>query len=163
MHNEPRQPWRGHPGWRHAGIFAICAALAAGAIVAAVYTGSGGHHPSASHDVRKRTGVHKGHATHQKDIPLLAAAVTTTADSSSFDFTFTGADTSGRQANPGGMIKNPGGPAKWLFGRPELQDGPVVPDDVVRRGDRRGGHRPLRNAGQDRFGEHLWTRVARGG
>ena len=61
---------------------------------------------------------HKGHATHQKDIPLLAAAVTTTADSSSFDFTFTGADTSGTQANPGGMINNLGGPVSGYSDAP---------------------------------------------
>ena len=111
MLNEPKQSWRGHPVWRHAGIFAICAALVAGAIVAAVYTGSGGHHPSANHDVHKSSGAHHSHGIHQKDIPLLAAAVTTTADSSSFDFTFTGADTSGTQVNPGGTVVNPGGTA----------------------------------------------------
>jgi hypothetical protein len=111
MLNEPKQSWRGHPVWRHAGIFAICAALVAGVIVATLYTGSGRHHPSANHDVHKSGGAHHSHGTHQKDIPLLAAAVTTTADSSSFDFTFTGSDTSGTQVNPGGTVVNPGGTA----------------------------------------------------
>jgi hypothetical protein len=111
MLNEPKVSWRVHPVWRHAGIFAICVALLAGAIVAAVYTGSGGRHPSANQEVHKSEGAHHSHGIHQKDIPLLAAAVTTTADSSSFDFTFTGADTSGTQVNPGGTVVNPGGPA----------------------------------------------------
>jgi hypothetical protein len=111
MLNEPKQSWRTHPVWRHAGIFAICAALMAGAIVAAVYTGSGDHHPSASHVVRERNSAHHRDGVHQKDIPLLAAAVTTTANSSSFDFTFTGADTSGTEVNPGGTVVNPGGTA----------------------------------------------------
>jgi hypothetical protein len=117
MLNKPKQSWRGHPVWRHAGIFAICAALVAGVIVAALYTGSGRHHPSAIHNVHKSSGthhshrIHRIHRIHQKDIPLLAAAVTTTADSSSFDFTFTGADTSGTEVNPGGTVVNPGGTA----------------------------------------------------
>jgi hypothetical protein len=102
MLNEPKESWRGRPVWRHVGIFAICAALAAGVIIAAIYTGSSDHHPSASHNVHKSRGAHHSHGIKQKDIPLLAAAVTTTADSSSFDFTFTGADTSGTQVNPGG-------------------------------------------------------------
>jgi hypothetical protein len=104
MLSEPEQSWRRHPVWRHAGIFAGCAALVAGAIVAAVYTGSGGHHPSASHNLHKSSGVHKSHGVDQRDIPLLAAAVTTTADSSSFDFTFTGADTAGTQVIPGSTV-----------------------------------------------------------
>jgi hypothetical protein len=118
MLNEPKQSWRGHPIWRHAGIFAICAALMAGAIVAAVYTGSGGHHPSANHGAHKSSGTHHSHGIHQKDIPLLAAAVTTTADSSSFDFTFTGADTSGTQVDPGGAIVDPGGTANSYSNAP---------------------------------------------
>jgi len=111
MLNEPKQSWRGQPVGRRAGIFAICAALAAGAIIAAVYTGSGSHHPHANHGVHKSSGGHHSHGIHQNDVPLLAAAVTTTADSSSFDFTFTGADTSGTQVNPGGTVVNPGGTA----------------------------------------------------
>jgi hypothetical protein len=110
MLNEPKQSWRGRPRWRHAGTLAICAALVAGVIAAVVYTGSGGHHPSANHNVDKSGGAHHNHGIRQKDIPLLAAAVTTTADSSSFDFTFTGADTSGTQVGPGGTVVNPGGP-----------------------------------------------------
>jgi hypothetical protein len=102
MLNEPDTSWWRHPTWRSAGIVVACGALVAGAIVAALYTGSGTHHPSASHDVHKTSGAHHSHGIHQKDIPLLAAAVTTTADSTSFDFTFTGTDTSGTQVNPGG-------------------------------------------------------------
>jgi hypothetical protein len=34
-----------------------------------------------------------------------------------------------------------GRPGQWLFGRPEFQRGPVDPDDVVRRGHRRGSKR----------------------
>ncbi len=118
MLNEPKQSWRGHPVWRHAGIFAICAVLVAGVIVAAFYTGSGSHHPSANHGVHNRSGPHHGHGIHQKDIPLLAAAVTTTADSSSFDFTFTGADTSGTQVDPGGIVVSPGGTANGYSDAP---------------------------------------------
>jgi hypothetical protein len=110
MLNEHKQSRR-HPVWRHAGIFAICAALVAGVIVAALYTGSGRPHPNAIHDVHKSSGAHHSHRIHQKDIPLLAAAVTTTANSSSFDFTFTGADTSATHVNPGGTAVNPGGTA----------------------------------------------------
>jgi len=102
MLNEPKQSWRGLPPWRHAGIVAICAALVSGVIVAALYTGSGRPHHSALHDVRKNNGALHRHGIHQKDVPLLAAAVATTANSSSFDFTFTGKDTSGTQVDPGG-------------------------------------------------------------
>jgi hypothetical protein len=108
MLNETTQSLLSHRIWRHVGIFAICAALVGGAIVAAVYTGSGGHHPSAHPDVHKSGGAHHSHGIHQKDIPVLSAAVTTTADSSSFDFTFTGADTSGTQANGGSTVAIPG-------------------------------------------------------
>jgi hypothetical protein len=81
--------WRRHPVWRHAGTVVICAALVAGVIVAAMYTGSG-------------VGGHSGsHVVHRKDAALLAAAVTTTTDSSSFDFTFTGSDNPGTQSDSG--------------------------------------------------------------
>jgi hypothetical protein len=66
----------------------ICAALVAGVIVAAMYTGSGVRDHSA------------GHAVHKKYAPLLAA-VTTTTDSSSFAFTFTGSDNPGTQSDSG--------------------------------------------------------------
>jgi hypothetical protein len=46
--------WRRHPASRHAGTVVICAALVAGVIVAAMYTGSGARGHSASHDVHKR-------------------------------------------------------------------------------------------------------------
>jgi hypothetical protein len=81
--------------WRHAGTVVICAALVAGVIVAALYTGSGAHGHSAGHDVVKR------HDVHEKYAPLLAA-VTTTTDSSSFDFTFTESDNPGTQSGSGG-------------------------------------------------------------
>jgi hypothetical protein len=90
MLSEPDHWWRRYPLWRHAGTVVICAALAAGVIVAAIYTGSGVRGHSASH------AVHKKYAA-------LAAAVTTTADSSSFDFTFTGSDNPGTQSDSGGQ------------------------------------------------------------
>lgn len=96
MLSQPERPWRRHLVWRHAGIAAICAALAAGVIVAAIYTGSGHHGGGASHV------VHKGHVVHKNYAPLLAA-VTTTTDASSFDFTFAGSDLPGTQSGSGGQ------------------------------------------------------------
>lgn len=65
--------------WRQARTALICAALAAGVIVAAMHTGSVRGHSSR-------------HAVQKRDVTLLAAAISATADSSSFDFTFTGSD-----------------------------------------------------------------------
>ena len=79
---------RRHPAWRRAGTGVICAALVAGVIVAAIYTGSGVRSRSASHDV------------HEEYVRLLAA-VAATADASSFDFTFTGSDNPGTQSDSG--------------------------------------------------------------
>ena len=94
MLSEPDFSRPRHLVWRHVGIAAICAALAAGVIAAAIYTGSGHHGGGASH------AVHKGHVVHQKSAPLLAA-VTTTADSNSFAFTFTSSDVPGSQSRSG--------------------------------------------------------------
>ena len=88
MLSEPFHWWRRHPVRRHAGTVVICAVLAAGVIVAAMHTGSDVRGHSASHD------------SHKKYAPLLAA-VTVTADSSSFDFTFIGSDNPGTQPDSG--------------------------------------------------------------
>jgi hypothetical protein len=94
MLSEPDSSWRRHGAWRRVGTFAICAALVAGVIVAAIYTGSGHHGHSAG------SAVHKSHVVH-KDYAALLAAVTTTTDSSSFNFTFAGSDNPGTQSGPG--------------------------------------------------------------
>jgi hypothetical protein len=94
MLSEPDSSWRRRVARRRVGTVAICAALVAGVIVAALYTGSGHHGHSAGSAVRK------SHAVHQNDAPLLAA-VSTTTDSSSFDFTFAGSDNPGTQSGPG--------------------------------------------------------------
>jgi hypothetical protein len=97
MVSENERSWRHHPVVRHAGTVVICAALVAGVIVAAMYTTSsthGGH--SAKHDVHKR-------------YALLSAAIATTTDSSSFDFTFTGSDNPGTQSGSGTQV-SPGPP-----------------------------------------------------
>jgi hypothetical protein len=101
MLSGPDHWWRRHPVWRHAGTVVLCAALVAGVIVAAMHTGSG---------VRDRSA---GHAVHTKDAPLLAA-VTTTADSSSFDFTFRGSDNPGTQSDSGAQ-PNEGNTATLTF------------------------------------------------
>ena len=100
MLSEPEHSWRRHPVWKHAGTVAICAALVVGVIVAAIYTGSGVRGHSASH------AVHKTYA------PLLAA-VTTTADSNSFDFTFTGSDSPGTRSDSGAQT-NMGVPTTFI-------------------------------------------------
>ncbi len=100
MLSEPEHSWRRHPVWKHAGTVAICAALVVGVIVAAIYTGSGVRGHSASH------AVHKTYA------PLLAA-VTTTADSNSFDFTFTGSDSPGTRSDSGAQT-NTGVPTTFI-------------------------------------------------
>jgi hypothetical protein len=97
MLSEPGHSWRRRPAWKHAVTVVICAAIVAGVIVAAMYTASGvrgGHRPS--HDVHKR-------------YALLAAAIATTTDSSSFDFTFAGSDNPGTQSGSGAQT-NQGGP-----------------------------------------------------
>jgi hypothetical protein len=94
MLSEPDSSWRRHLVWRHVGTVVICAALVAGVIVAAIYTGSGHHGHSAGHV------VHKSHVVHKNYAPLLAA-VSTTTDSSSFDFTFAGSDNPGTQSDSG--------------------------------------------------------------
>jgi hypothetical protein len=124
MLNEPEQSWRGNPVWRSVRIAAICATLAVGVIVAAVYTGSDDHHPSAAHAAHKSGGAHHRRGIHQKDIPLLVAAVTTTADSSGFDFTFTGEDTSAAQGNPRGTVANPGGAVSGFLNTPNTKPAP---------------------------------------
>ena len=98
MLSGPDHSWRRHAVWRHAGTVVVCAALVAGVIVAALYTGSGGHGHSDGHDVVKR------HDVHEKYAPLLAA-VTTTTDSSGFDFTFTESDNPGTQSGSGAQAQ----------------------------------------------------------
>jgi hypothetical protein len=93
MLSGPDQSWRRHAARKRAGTVVACAALVAGVIVAALYTGSGTHGRSAGHDVITKN-------VHQKDAPLLAA-VSTTTDSSGFDFTFSGSDLPGAQSGPG--------------------------------------------------------------
>ena len=96
MLSEPNSSWRRHRVWRHVGTVVLCAALVAGVIVAAIYTGSGHHGHSAGH------AVHQSHVVHQNYAPLLAA-VSTTTDSSSFDFTFAGTDNPGTRSDSGGQ------------------------------------------------------------
>jgi hypothetical protein len=96
MLSGPDHSWRRHGAWRNAGTVVVCAAVVAGVIVAALYTGSGTHGRNSGHDAIKRHGVHKNYA------PLLAA-VTTTTDSSGFDFTFAGSDLPGTQSGSGGQ------------------------------------------------------------
>jgi hypothetical protein len=95
MLSEPDSSKRRRPVWRHVRTGVIGAALVAGAIVAAIYTGSGAHAPSASHGLHQRKDPHTDYA------PLLAA-VTATTDSSSFDFTFAGSDLPGTQSGGSG-------------------------------------------------------------
>jgi hypothetical protein len=85
MLSGPDHSQRRHPAKRHVGTVVICAALVAGVIVAAMYTGSGVRGLRASHDIHKR-------------YAQLAAAVSTTTDSSNFDFTFTGSDNPGTKS-----------------------------------------------------------------
>ncbi len=96
MLSEPNSSWRRHRVWRHVGTVVLCAALVAGVIVAAIYTGSGHHGHSAGH------ALHQSHVVHKNYAPLLAA-VSTTTDSSSFDFTFAGTDNPGTQSDSGGQ------------------------------------------------------------
>jgi hypothetical protein len=96
MLKEPVSSWRRHLVGRHVSTVVICVVLAAGVIVAVLYTGSGHHGHGAGHAVQK------SHVVHKNDAPLLAA-VTATADSSSFDFTFTGSDNPGTQSGSGGQ------------------------------------------------------------
>lgn len=102
MLSEPDTSLGHRPKWRNAGIVVACTALVAGAIVAALYTGSGTHHPSASHDAHKTSGARK---IHTNDAPLLAA-VTATATASSFTFTFAETDNSGNQLGQGNGTQN---------------------------------------------------------
>jgi len=95
MLSGPDHSWRRHAAWRRAGAVVVCAALVTGVIVAAFYTGSGTHGRSAGHHSVTT------HA-HQKDAPLLAA-VSTTTDSSGFDFIFSGSDLPGTQSGSGGQ------------------------------------------------------------
>jgi hypothetical protein len=89
MLSGPDHSRRHHPAWKYAGTLAICAALVAGVIVAAMYTASG-----------VRGGHRTGHDVHKR-YALLSAAISTTTDSSSFDFTFTGSDNPGTQSGSG--------------------------------------------------------------
>jgi hypothetical protein len=111
MLSEPDSWWRRHSVWRRAGTVVISAALVAGVIVAAMYTGSGVRSRSASHDV------------HKKYVRLLAA-VAATADASSFDFTFTGSDNPGTQSDSGAQT-NMGVPTTFM-GRTLTFDGTGV-------------------------------------
>jgi hypothetical protein len=101
MLSGPGHWWQHHSVWRRVGTVLICAALVAGVILAAMHTGSGARGHKAGHDV------------HRKYAPLLAA-VTTTADSSSFDFTFTGSDNPGTRSDSGAP-PNEGVPTPLTF------------------------------------------------
>jgi len=135
MLNEPKQSWRGHPVWRHAGIFAICAALVAGAIVAASTQARAAITPAPT-TMSTRAAARTTATASTKRHTVLAAAVTHHGRLEQLRLHLHGSGHLWDTGKSGRHGRKSGGHGQWPFGRPEFQHGPVDPDDVVRRGDR---------------------------